>query len=60
MNRYLDQGQYVYREYSGHYAEADLLVVVAGAAPAAPSLEHTIRAVEHHLHFLKLTQRRRR
>jgi len=59
LPEYLDKGQYVYRDYSGYYPETELIVVVAGAAEAAPSLQNAIRAVEHHLHFLKLTQARR-
>lgn len=54
----LDNGNYVYSRYSGSYPETSLTVTVSGPDPADPELDCVVRAVERHLHFLKIKQRR--
>jgi ParB/RepB/Spo0J family partition protein len=56
----LDNGHYVYAQYSGRHAETNLTVLITGADCADPPLHGVVRALERHLHFLKLKQSRER
>jgi ParB/RepB/Spo0J family partition protein len=50
----LENGRHVYAQYSRIHGDTNLAVLVAGSAQTAPPLECAVRAVERHLHFLKL------
>ncbi len=55
---HLENGQCVYPQYSRCYPETNLTLLVAGPESPAPALDCIIRAMERHVHYLKLMKNR--
>jgi ParB family chromosome partitioning protein len=56
----LGNGHYVYGRYSGVHPESDLTVLVSGPGQEEPTLDSVVKAVERHLHRLKIQLVRQR